>query len=418
MEKWKERCDMNLAQALFEALRSLMVNKLRSALTILGIVIGVAAVIAMISLGRGLQSSVGEQLSGIGSTTLIIFSAPDPEIRNPKPLTMGDLRALSDPLQAPDVAEVAGLAMGQATFSAGSKTNMVNFYGATANYFALGNLTLAEGEPFKEEHVLGRNAVVVLGPRLAKSLFGRETGVVGETVRIDGQTFRIIGVLKPAGNNLSFIEMDNAALMPISVMQLRFAVHPERDALDFITVQVRSTERVKQATQQVQQIVHMRHQVPVGLSDISVFVPQDMLNAVNQIMVTLTIFLGGVAAISLLVGGIGIMNIMLVSVTERTREIGLRKALGARRGDILLQFLAEAATLSLTGGLLGIFFGWLIGLVFSYFAKASGNSLVPQIGLDAILIATLFSSAIGLFFGFYPANRAARLQPVEALRYE
>ncbi len=409
---------MNLGQAMVEALQSLTVNKLRSALTILGIVIGVAAVIAMISLGRGLQASVSDQLSGIGSTTLMLFSAPDPEIRNPKSLTMGDLRALSDPLQAPDVADVAGLTMGQATLSAGSKTQTVSFYGVTANYFALGNLKLAEGDPLKEEHVLGQSAVVVLGPRLAKSLFGRETGLVGETVRIDGQPFRIIGILKPAGSNLSFIETDNAALLPISVMQTRLSIRSPRDAVDFITVQVRSADRVKQATQQVQQIVRIRHQTPVGLSDISVFVPQDMLNAVNQIMVTLTIFLGGVAAISLLVGGIGIMNIMLVSVTERTREIGLRKALGARRGDILLQFLAEAATLSLAGGLLGIFFGWLIGLVFSYFARAGGNSLVPQIGLDAILIATLFSSAIGLFFGFYPANRAARLQPVEALRYE
>lgn len=409
---------MNLAQALIEALRSLTVNKLRSALTILGIVIGVAAVIAMISLGRGLQASVSEQLSGVGSTTLVVFSAPDPEIRNPKPLTMSDVRALSDPLQAPDILAVAAQTIGSATFSFGSKTQTQSFYGVTANYFSINNLKLAEGEALKEEHILGQSAVVVLGPRLAKSLFGRQTGLVGEMVRIEGQPFRVIGVLKPAGNSISFTDTDNAALMPISLVQARFSMRSPRDTVDFVTVQVRSTGRVKQATEQVRQVLRVRHQTPVGMNDVNVFVPQDMLNAINQIMVALTVFLGGIAAISLLVGGIGIMNIMLVSVTERTREIGLRKALGARRGDILLQFLAEAATLSLMGGVLGIVLGWLIGVVFSYFAKASGSTLVPQIGLDAVLIATLFSSAIGLFFGFYPANRAARLQPVEALRYE
>lgn len=408
---------MNLAQALIEALRSLTVNKLRSALTILGIVIGVAAVIAMISLGRGLQASVSEQLSGVGSTTLVVFSAPDPGIRFPKPLTMGDVRALSDPLQAPDVLAVAAQTIGSATFSFGSKTQTQSFYGVTANYFSINNLKLAEGEALKEEHILGQSAVVVLGPRLAKSLFGRQTGLVGEMVRIEGQPFRVIGVLKPAGNSISFTDTDNAALLPISLVHAR-SVRSPRDTVDFVTVQVRSAGRVKQATEQVRQVLRVRHQTPVGMNDVNVFVPQDMLNAINQIMVALTVFLGGIAAISLLVGGIGIMNIMLVSVTERTREIGLRKALGARRGDILLQFLAEAATLSLMGGVLGIVLGWLIGVVFGYFAKASGTTLVPQIGLDAVLIATLFSSAIGLFFGFYPANRAARLQPVEALRYE
>ncbi|MCA1954875.1 MAG: ABC transporter permease, partial [Anaerolinea sp.] len=389
---------MNLAQALIEALRSLTVNKLRSALTILGIVIGVAAVIAMISLGRGLQASVSEQLSGVGSTTLVVFSAPDPGIRFPKPLTMGDVRALSDPLQAPDVLAVAAQTIGSATFSFGSKTQTQNFYGVTANYFSINNLKLAEGEALKEEHILGQSAVVVLGPRLAKSLFGRQTGLVGEMVHIEGQPFRVIGVLKPAGNSISFTDTDNAALLPISLVHAR-SVRSPRDTVDFVTVQVRSAGRVKQATEQVRQVLRVRHQTPVGMNDVNVFVPQDMLNAINQIMVALTVFLGGIAAISLLVGGIGIMNIMLVSVTERTREIGLRKALGARRGDILLQFLAEAATLSLMGGVLGIVLGWLIGVVFGYFAKASGTTLVPQIGLDAVLIATLFSSAIGLFFG-------------------
>jgi putative ABC transport system permease protein len=188
--------------------------------------------------------------------------------------------------------------------------------------------------------------------------------------------------------------------------------------VDLIFVQAASAEEVRSANDQVAQILRARHRTEIGKDDFTIFSQQDFIQTASTITGVLTIFLGGIAAISLLVGGIGIMNIMLVSVAERTREIGLRKALGARRRDILIQFLTESSLLSLIGGLIGILFGWLIALAVGQVATATGNSFTPSVGLSAILLATIFSTAVGLFFGIYPANRAAGLEPVEALRYE
>jgi putative ABC transport system permease protein len=410
---------MNLLQALKEALVSLSANKLRSGLTILGIVIGVAAVIAMVSLGRGVQASVNEQLSGIGTTQLTVFYRPDPEIRNPQPLTMGDAQALSDPANTSEVKAVAAEISGSGTVSFGTESSNSQLYGTTANYGNLNNLKLQEGSYLTEEQVLGQSSVVVLGATLAENLFDRTRGIVGETVRIEGQPFRVVGVLEKVGQgSISMSNTDSTAMIPMSTARLRLIPRADRDEVDILTVQVRDATRTDLATAQVQQLLRLRHHTPVGLDDFMVFASQDILDALNQITSVLTIFLGGIAAISLLVGGIGIMNIMLVSVTERTREIGLRKAVGARRKDILVQFLAESAMLSLIGGLLGIFFGWLIGVVISIVSANSGSQITPVVGVDAILLATLTSSAIGIFFGFYPANRAAQLQPVEALRSE
>ncbi len=410
---------MNIFQALREALGSLSANKLRSALTILGIVIGVAAVIAMVSLGRGLQASINSQLSGIGTTQLSVFYMPDPEIRNPQPLTTGDAQALLDPVNAPDVKAVAASISGSGTVSYGSKSAVASIYGTTANYAELNNLKLQEGSFFGEEQVLGQSSTVVLGPRLADTLFNRTKGLVGEMVRIEGQPYRVVGVLEELGQgSFSMSSTDNAVLVPHTTAQLRLIPQGKRGQVDTLTVQVRDASRTTQATEQVKQILRTRHRTPVGLDDFYVFASKDILDAANSIASMLTVFLGGIAAISLLVGGIGIMNIMLVSVTERTREIGLRKAVGARRRDILIQFLAESVVLSLLGGGLGILLGWLIGVAIAIISKNSGNAITPIVGMDAILLATLSASAIGIFFGFYPANRAATLQPVEALRSE
>jgi putative ABC transport system permease protein len=211
---------------------------------------------------------------------------------------------------------------------------------------------------------------------------------------------------------------DDALLVPITTARQRLAPRQNRSQVDALVVEVATAGQVQQATEAVKQMLRVRHRTPVGLDDFTIFVAKDLLDALNQVTGVLTIFLGGVAAISLLVGGIGIMNIMLVSVTERTREIGLRKALGARRRDILVQFLVESSLLSLIGGLIGILLGWLIGVAVAQFAAASQATIQPQVGWDSILLATMFSSAIGIFFGFYPANRAAQLTPVEALRSE
>jgi putative ABC transport system permease protein len=236
-------------------------------------------------------------------------------------------------------------------------------------------------------------------------------------VRIEGQPFRVIGVLESKGGS-SFSNQDDRVLVPMTTAQARLLRRSTPDSVDLLVVQAISAQAVPQASEEIAQILRSRHRTTIGEDDFTILTQQDFLDTARTITNVLTIFLGGIAAISLLVGGIGIMNIMLVSVTERTREIGLRKALGARKVDIMVQFLTESAVLSLTGGLIGIGLGWAISYVVGRIAAANNASINPAIGLDTILLATLFSTAVGLFFGLYPANRAANLEPVEALRYE
>ena len=233
----------------------------------------------------------------------------------------------------------------------------------------------------------------------------------------NGQPFRVIGVLKSKGGS-SFGNQDDIALVPLATAQARLIRRSPADRVDMLQVQASGPDVVTQASDEISAILRSRHRTGVGVDDFQIFTQEFILSTVQTVTGVLTIFLGGVAAISLLVGGIGIMNIMLVSVTERTREIGLRKALGARRADILVQFLAESLVLSLLGGIIGIALGWGISTVVGRIAAASNAAINPTIGLDTILLATLFSSFVGLFFGIYPANRAAGLEPVEALRYE
>jgi putative ABC transport system permease protein len=260
-------------------------------------------------------------------------------------------------------------------------------------------------------------SVVVLGPETADALFGYHDGIVGETVRIEGQPFRVIGVLVAKGGG-SMGSEDAAAYIPFTTAQARLLKRSSLDQVDVIFAQATSAETVTSAADEISNILRQRHRTPIGEDDFTVFTQQDFLQTFQAITGVLTIFLGGIAGISLLVGGIGIMNIMLVSVTERTREIGLRKALGARKKDILLQFLTESSLLSLLGGIIGIMFGWLIAFVVGKVAVATGNNFTPIVGTDAIILSTSFSAIIGLFFGIYPASRAASLEPVEALRHE
>jgi putative ABC transport system permease protein len=409
---------MSIAQSIIEALESLSGNKLRSGLTVLGIVIGVAAVIAMLAVGQGAQASITGSISGIGTNLLFVFrGGPGDEVRNTKPLTLGDADALQDRFSAPSIEAVAPALEDNAQVSFGGEQTSPQLFGVTPQYFQVRNLTLAEGEFITEEHILGRASVVLLGPEVAETLFGHADGVTGETVRIEGQPFRVIGVLESKGGG-AFGSEDNQILVPFTTAQARLIRRSANDRVDIIFVQAVSGDLVTKATEEIGQILRARHRTPVGADDFTIFTQQDLLSTFESITSILTIFLGGIAGISLLVGGIGIMNIMLVSVTERTREIGLRKALGARKRDILTQFLTESSLLSLIGGIIGIMFGWLISYAVGQIAVASGTPFSPVVGLDAIALATLFSAAVGLFFGIYPANRAANLEPVEALRYE
>ena len=409
---------MSLGQAFIEALESLSGNKLRSGLTVLGIVIGVAAVIAMLAVGRGAEASITGSISGIGTNLLFVFRGdPGDNIRNPKPLTMGDANALRDQFAAPSIAAVAPALQGNATVAFGGEQSSPQLFGVTPEYFQVRNLNVAEGEAITEEHILGRSSVVLMGPEVAQNLFGHSDGITGETIRIEGQPFRVIGVLESKGGG-AFGSEDNQVLVPFTTAQARLIRRSTSDRVDIIFVQAASGDLVTQATEEIAQILRTRHRTAVGEDDFTIFSQQDLLTTFQSITGILTIFLGGIAGISLLVGGIGIMNLMLVSVTERTREIGLRKALGARRRDILIQFLTESSLLSLIGGVIGVIFGWLISFGVGRIAAASGTAFTPVVGADAIALATIFSAIVGLFFGIYPANRAAGLEPVEALRYE
>jgi putative ABC transport system permease protein len=408
---------MKFWAAFIEALESLTANKLRSGLTVLGIVIGVGAVIAMLGIGRGAQNSITGSIQGIGTNLLFVFSGGSEDIRNPKPLTLGDAEALSDPFSAPSIAGVAPVLTGNGELSLGGESTVTQINGVTPEYAPVRNYQLGEGEFINEAHMLGRASVAVIGVEVAETLFGRSEGLVGETVRIEGQPFRVIGVLEERGGS-SFGSEDDIALVPLTTAQARLLRRAGRDRVDVIFAQATSPESVEMATEEIAQILRTRHRTPIGADDFNIFSQQDFLETAGTITNVLTIFLGGIAAISLLVGGIGIMNIMLVSVTERTREIGLRKALGARKRDILIQFLTESSVLSLIGGLIGIGLGWAISYAVGQIAAANNADIVPAIGVDAVLLATLFSTAVGLFFGIYPANRAANLEPVEALRYE
>ncbi len=409
---------MSIGQAFLEALESLSGNKMRSGLTVLGIVIGVAAVIAMLAVGEGAQASITGSISGIGTNLLFVFRGDQTNtVRNPKPLTTGDADALRDQFAAPDVAAVAPALQGNATVTFGGEETSPQLFGVTPEYFEVRNLKVTEGNLITQEHILGRASVVILGTQVAKDLFGHSDGVTGETVRIEGQPFRVIGVLESKGGS-AFGSEDNQVLVPFTTAQARLIRRNGNDRVDVIFIQAVSGDVVSKASDEIAQILRSRHRTDVGADDFTIFSQQDLLTTFKSIMGVMTIFLGGIAAISLLVGGIGIMNIMLVSVTERTREVGLRKAMGARKRDILIQFLTESSLLSLIGGTTGILFGWLISFIIGKIAVATGNTFTPIVTPGAIFIAIASSTIIGLFFGIYPANRAARLEPVEALRYE
>ncbi len=407
---------MNFWQALLEALQSLSSNKLRSALTILGIVIGVGAVIALLAIGRGAQDTITGSINGIGTNLLFIVPGGSEEVNNPKPLTLADAEAMRDPFVAPSVTGVAPILTRGVELTFAGESLFTQAYGVTPDYMSVRNVELQEGEFVSEVHMLGRAAVVVIGPDAAEELFGRTVGVVGEIVRIEGQPFRVLGVMVPVGGS-GFSNPDELIMVPMTTAQTRLFSR-SRDSVDMVMVQAISAEGVSTASEEVASLLRTRHRTAIGEDDFTIFTQQDFLQTATSITNVLTIFLGGIAAISLLVGGIGIMNIMLVSVTERTREIGLRKAVGARKSDILLQFLTESSLLSLLGGIIGILLGWGLSTLVGFIAATQDAELIPNMGLDAILLATLFSTAVGLFFGLYPAKRAADLEPVEALRYE
>ncbi|RMF41356.1 MAG: ABC transporter permease, partial [Anaerolineae bacterium] len=301
---------MKLWQAFLEALQSLTANKMRSGLTILGIVIGVAAVIAMVSIGRGAQNSITGSIQGIGTNLLFVFRGGDENVRNPKHITLEDAQAIADPFAAPSVVGVAPLLQGNGEVTYGRESTVTTLIGVTPEYAPVRNVQITEGEFISAEHMLGRSSVAILGPDTADNLFGRHEGVVGETIRIEGQPFRVIGVLAPEGGS-AFGSQDDRVLVPLTTAQTRLIRRGGLNRVDVIIVQAISAEAVPQAVEEVSQILRTRHRTAIGADDFTVLTQQDFLDTAKVITNVLTIFLGGIAAISLLVGGIGIMNIML-----------------------------------------------------------------------------------------------------------
>lgn len=403
---------MHFSKVFYEALDSLGANKLRSALTMLGIIIGVAAVIAMLAIGNGANASITSEIEAIGTNVLYIFSGGD--AKNPEPMTLADAEAIADVSRAPSVSSVAPILQGNLEVSIPGEATNTSIIGVTEDYFTLLNLTISEGVLITQTHLDQQAAVVIIGIETAEDLFGTTTGVVGETVRMRGQVFTIIGIQEEQGGGRGG-SSDNIVLVPLTTAQARLIRRENPGQVDQIYVQAHDAESVDTAIEEIANILRAQHISTLGEDDFKIFSTASLLESASQITGTLTLFLGGIAGVSLLVGGIGIMNIMLVSVIERTREIGLRKALGARKRDILLQFLIEALVMSMFGGLLGIAAGWGISALVELFA---GEFIIPIITLDSVMLAVLFSLAVGIFFGIYPANRAAQLEPVEALRAE
>ena len=409
---------MNIAFNVVEALNSLSANKLRSMLTVLGIVIGVTAVIALLALGQGATASITSQIESIG--TNLVFVSPGStrqggvaqEQGSAQTLTTSDASALA---QLPGVVAVAPVVGGRVQIAYQGQNTNTRMTDTTPSYQSMSNLTLASGGFFTDSNESAYSSVVVLGSAVAQQLFSNPQSAVGQLVTLNGLPFQVVGVLQSKGGT-GFFNQDDQIYVPLSTAQLRLVGQTnfgQGNVVNTIDVQVDKPSDVTNVTQEITQQLSARH----GSVDFSVTSQQDVLSTITQTTNVLTIFLGGIAGISLLVGGIGIMNIMLTTVSERTREIGLRKAVGARRADILQQFLVELMVLSVIGGVIGVIFGWLVAHILGQI-QLGGSAITPIVTLNSVLLATLFSMAVGLFFGIYPANRAAKLEPVEALRME
>ncbi len=408
---------MNFGSSLIEALESLTSNKVRTALTMLGIVIGVGAVIAMLAIGNGTEQAIVGEIEGIG-TNLLFVATNYEDVKNPEPLTIGDADALGDSLLAPSIAAASPVVQGQAELTNAGEVKNASLVGVTENYAIVQTVELSEGEFFDSTQVSGLASAAILGSNIAEDLFQRSDGLVGETVRVNGQPFRIVGILKKEGGSEFGSSVDDQILVPLTTAQVRLLPRKASNQVDLIYVSAIDSDSVKKAQDEISIILRERHKIKLAEDDFIILTQELFLDFASTVTGVFTIFLGGVAGISLLVGGIGIMNIMLVSVTERTKEIGLRKAVGAKRQDILTQFLIESSLLSAIGGIIGILLGWLLSLGIGQIAAANDFLLNPAITINSVLLATLFSAAVGLFFGIYPANRAAQLEPIEALRSE
>ncbi len=409
---------INIPSTIKISFRALRVNKMRSALTMLGIVIGVGAVIAMLAVGKGASQKIADQIASIGSNLLIILPGSTSPggvrmgIGTQPTLTMGDTEAiLSEQLGA--VADAAPEHGGVAQVVYGNQNWATGIRGTTPNFLNIREWQLASGRSFTEQEVKSGSKVCLLGQTVVDNLFG---GIdpIRQVVRIKKVPFTVIGVLAPKGQSPAGHDQDDTILLPITVAQRQLFGTQFPGMVRIIHVKAKSAEDLAAAEKQITELLRQRHRIgPKQEDDFTVRNLTQIMQAQEQSSRVMALLLGAIASVSLIVGGIGIMNIMLVSVTERTREIGIRMAVGARTWDIRLQFIIEALTLSLIGGIIGIIIGIGGSTILSTFA-----GWPTIISPFYVLLAFCFSGLVGIFFGFYPAYRASLLDPIDALRYE
>jgi putative ABC transport system permease protein len=414
-----------------QSLKAIMNNKGRSFLTVLGIIIGISSVIALISLGNGVQAQISKQINKLGTTTLTVMpGASELGAANRSgsssssnrsgaglsaglstsvsTLTVTDLKNLQNKSTNPDIANVNGIISGSTLLTVKGNDTRYNVLGVDTTQFTINNQTVANGRLFDATDVTSGNRVIVLGSQVASDVYG-SVNPVGKDIMIEKDSYLVVGVLSES-NESSLGNPNNGIYIPYTSAMKTFG-SDNFSSLKIVSTNENTVDKAK--TEATNTLLSDHGITDKNKADFTILSAKDLLSAITSITGVLTSLLAGIAAISLVVGGIGIMNIMLVSVTERTREIGLRKAVGAKTIDILLQFIVEAVVLTLAGGILGIGLGMLIGDVLARFVNFQ-----PIVTLGAIFLAVGVSSAVGLVFGIYPAAKAARLNPIDALRYE
>ncbi|MCE7913777.1 MAG: ABC transporter permease [Nitrosomonas sp. PRO4] len=407
---------MNLFAIFGEALRALRQNRMRTALTMLGMIIGVAAVVLMLSIGEGARTKINETIAAMGSNLFIVvpgatssggFSFGSGSVRT---LTINDAYAIAE---LPSIKGTAPVVSGTVQLNYAAKNWSTIVTGTTANYFEIGNWKMETGTAFTESDLRSAARVVVLGSVTAKNLFGDEDPV-GKTLRITNRPFQVAGVLMAKGQSLTGRDQDDTVVIPITTSERQVTGSQFPGSIRYMLVQGKSATEMDIAEIEITQLLRQRHRIAKGKeNDFTVRNLTAIADVATDAAKVMSIVLGAIASVSLLVGGIGIMNIMLVSVTERTREIGIRMAIGANQRAILVQFLLEAMMICILGGLIGL----LIGIGGAWLVSQAADMLIV-ITFGMVGLAFLFASAVGIFFGFYPAKKAASLNPVDALRYE